>query len=101
MPEYTIGIDVGGTFTDVACLDSHGRSYQAKTPSTPENQALGVIQGIRSVAERVGTSDHQLLAETAIIVHGTTVATNIMLEWNGARTYMLTTRGFRDIVDLR
>ncbi len=101
MAPYGLGIDVGGTFTDVVGIDAQGATYTAKATTTPGDQAAGMLDGIDKIAARLGLSTPALLADTDIIVHGTTVGTNIMLEFNGAGTYMLTTRGMRDILDLR
>jgi N-methylhydantoinase A len=101
MSGYVIGIDVGGTFTDLVCVGGSGQALTAKVPSTPADQSEGVMNGIASLAGLAGVAVDALLAETAMIVHGTTVATNAMIEWSGAKTYLLTTRGFRDIIDIR
>lgn len=89
------GIDVGGTFTDLLLLDRRSASARvlvAKTPTTADNQALGVVQAL--VATGVPA------AEIGIIVHGTTTTTNALLERRLARTGMITTRGFRDVIEL-
>jgi N-methylhydantoinase A len=101
VPGFTLGIDVGGTFTDVVCFGDHVSPVTAKAPSTAGDQGLGVVTAIEKVGGILGLSVGKLLTATDIIVHGMTVGTNIMLEFNGARTYMLTTRGFRDIIDIR
>lgn len=89
----SIGVDVGGTFTDVLLFDkARGTFRTAKVPSTPEDQSNGFINGI----EAVGVD----LARVDDVVHGTTVATNAVLERKGARCGLLTTRGFRDILEL-
>lgn len=96
-----IGIDVGGTFTDLVCIDRAGVVRTAKVSSTPDNQARGVFSGIEALATQYGLSAPELLGQSEAIVHGTTVAANIMLEFNGAKLGLLTTRGFRDIIDIR
>jgi N-methylhydantoinase A len=89
-----IGVDVGGTFTDVFFLDeSAGRCRVAKVPSTSDDQAQGFIAGIGA-----GGTDFSTIAT---IIHGTTVATNTLLERNGAKTGVITTRGFRDVLEMR
>jgi N-methylhydantoinase A len=91
---YVIGVDVGGTFTDVFVLDEvAGKAEIAKVPTTPGDQSQGFLDGIRT---RV--SD---LAEVMTVVHGTTVATNALLERKGARTGVITTSGFRDVLEMR
>src|SRR6201989_3506410 len=86
-----LGVDVGGTFTDLLLHDEKGRrTYQAKTPSTPEDQSIGVAAGVRLICEKAGISP----ADVDLILHGTTVATNAVLEGKGARVGLLVTRGF-------
>ena len=91
---YRIGIDVGGTFTDLVAIDDTGRVTLAKTASTPADQSIGVMDGLTLLAETIGRDLAGLLADTDRIVHGTTVATNSLLERKGARAGMLT-RGNR------
>ncbi len=98
---YLLGIDVGGTFTDLVSLDEAGRVTIAKAPSTPEDPSLGVVDGLKRLAEALGIGTERLLAETTRIVHGTTVATNALLQRRGPRTALLTTEGHRDILEMR
>jgi len=98
---YRIGIDVGGTFTDVVAVDERGRVAIAKAPSTPADQSEGLLEGLRLVAAELGTELRALLASTEAIVHGTTVATNALLERKGARVGLLTTEGHRDVIEMR
>jgi N-methylhydantoinase A len=98
---YRIGIDVGGTFTDLVAIDAGGATMLAKVPSTPEDPSLGVLAGLALLAGRLGLERAGLLAETERIVHGTTVATNALLERKGARTGLLTTEGHRDVIEMR
>jgi N-methylhydantoinase A len=92
-----IGVDVGGTFTDLVYgdLDS-GRIAIHKVPTTPEDPARGVIDGIRALAAAAGVA----LADIDFVFHGTTTATNAVLEHKGARTGMITNAGFRDILHI-
>jgi len=86
-----LGVDVGGTFTDLLLHDDKaGKTYQAKTPSTPEDQSIGVAAGVRLICEKAGISP----ADLHLILHGTTVATNAVLEGKGARVGLLVTEGF-------
>ena len=88
-----IGVDVGGTFTDVVGIDEDtGRIAVFKTPSTPSDQAAGVLAGIAGLCGD--------FAAIRRIVHGTTVATNTVLEGNGAKVALITTAGFRDTVEI-
>src|SRR5712692_7160381 len=98
---YRIGIDVGGTFTDLVAIDEGGATMLAKVPSTPEDPSLGVLEALAVLAGRLGVECGTLLASTERIVHGTTVATNALLERKGARTGLLTTEGHRDVIEMR
>ena len=98
---FRIGIDVGGTFTDLVCVDAQGRVTIAKVPSTPADQSLGVMEGLDRLAEALGLDRAAMLARTERIVHGTTVATNALLEHKGAKVGLLTTEGHRDIIEMR
>ncbi len=94
------GVDVGGTFTDVILeYVTDGGSRQiivTKVPSTPENQSEGVVRGVKQACEMAGVS----LSDIGVLYHGTTVATNMVIERDGARVGMITTRGFRDILHM-
>ncbi|HEY3080460.1 MAG TPA: hydantoinase/oxoprolinase family protein [Chloroflexota bacterium] len=88
---YRVGIDVGGTFTDLTMVDERtGQLFTSKSPSTPGNP----IEGVMSVLRKLGLP----LDEVQSLVHGTTVATNALLERKGARTGLIATRGFRDVL---
>ena len=89
--------DIGGTFTDVAVLTPDGRLATRKLPSTPANYADAVIAGVGSLLEELGSPPGALDE----LLHGCTVATNAILEGKGAPTALLTTRGFRDVLELR
>jgi N-methylhydantoinase A len=95
---YTIGIDVGGTFTDIVVSAADGGTIIAKAATTPADQSEGVLDGIGLAAERLGLTAVELLHQTARIVHGTTVATNALLEGKTARVALLTTAGHRDVI---
>ncbi len=98
---YRIGIDVGGTFTDLVAIDDSGAATLAKVPSTPEDPSLGVLAGLDALARLLRLDQATLLAATDRIVHGTTVATNALLERKGARLGLLTTEGHRDVIEMR
>jgi N-methylhydantoinase A len=98
---HAVGIDVGGTFTDFVAVDSSGHSLVAKVPSTPEDQAIAVMTGLGQIGAELGLDLGGFLGSCDVIVHGTTVGTNLMLEENGAVTGMITTRGHRDVIDVR
>jgi len=98
---FKIGIDVGGTYTDLVAIDQDGQTVFAKSPSTPSDQSIGVMAGLEEIARRLKLTRAQLLAATDRIVHGTTVATNALLERRGAKTALLTTAGHRDVIEMR
>jgi N-methylhydantoinase A len=98
---YRIGVDVGGTYTDLVATDETGRTVFAKSPSTPSDQSIGVMAGLEELARRLNVTRADMLAATDRLVHGTTVATNALLERKGARVALLTTEGHRDVVEMR
>ena len=94
---YRLGVDVGGTFTDLLLVnESNGQTWSAKVPSTPADQSIGVLTGIARVCERAGIDagsiDH--------VMHGTTVATNTVLTGTGARCGLVTTAGYRQVLQI-
>src|SRR5246500_918692 len=97
----TIGIDVGGTFTDLVAIDASGHTEFAKSLSPPQDQWIGVMAGLDELARRLDLSRTDMLAQTTRLVHGTTVATNALLERKGARVALLTTEGHRDVLEMR
>jgi N-methylhydantoinase A len=98
---YLIGVDVGGTFTDVVGVHDDGRTTLAKALTTPADPSDGVLAGLTRLAEELGLTRETLLGQTQRIVHGTTVATNALLEKRGARVGLLTTEGHRDVLEMR
>jgi N-methylhydantoinase A len=97
----SIGIDIGGTFTDLVAIDAAGRTVFAKSISTPQDQSIGVMAGLEELARRLNLSCAEMLARTRRLVHGTTVATNALLERKGASVALLTTEGHRDVLEMR
>jgi N-methylhydantoinase A len=94
---YRLGVDVGGTFTDVLLVDEQaGSTWRAKTSSTPRDQSVGVLHGIDLVCEQAGV-DRGAIAH---VLHGTTVATNAILEGKGATVGLVTTEGFRQVLQI-
>jgi N-methylhydantoinase A len=94
---YRLGVDVGGTFTDLFLVDERsGRTFTAKVPSTPTDQSIGVLRGIERVCLKAG------IAARAIdhVMHGTTVATNTVLTGTGARCGLVTTKGYRQVLQI-
>jgi N-methylhydantoinase A len=96
-----IGIDVGGTYTDLVAIDEAGATVFAKSPTTPADQSIGVMAGLDELARRLKSTRAQMLASADRIVHGTTVATNAILERKGAKVALVTTEGHRDVIEMR
>ena len=97
---WRIGVDIGGTFTDLVLAGPAG-IHVAKVPSVPSDPARGVLDALDRAASDQGVSVHALLGRCAIFVHGSTIATNTLLEGKGAKVGMLTTEGFRDCLEIR
>ena len=94
---YRLGADVGGTFTDILLIEeATGRSFTAKVPSTPQDSSIGVLNGIERVCEQAGVS----LADISHVMHGTTVATNTVLTASGARVGLVTTKGYKQVLQI-
>ncbi len=99
--DYKIGIDVGGTFTDFVVVKKGGSPKYFKTSSTPHDPSEGIMSGLKSIAEEYQLSIEMLLDITELIIHGTTVATNTLVERKGAKVGLITTEGFRDLLEMR
>jgi N-methylhydantoinase A len=95
-PAIRLGVDIGGTFTDVA-LEVGDRRYTAKGLTTPRAPEAGVLAILRAVIAKAGVSP----GDVQLIIHGTTLATNALIERKGAKTALLTTEGFRDVIEIR
>jgi N-methylhydantoinase A len=100
-PPWNIGIDVGGTFTDVVLVDGGGGIFVIKSPSRPDDPTAGAIAALERAADEIGISLAELLSECGLLVHGSTVATNTLLERTGALVGLLCTEGFRDSLEIR
>jgi len=98
---FRISVDTGGTFTDIVVLDPAGKLHIGKSLTTPERIFEGMQGALAVVAGDLGISLPQLLAEAAILIYGTTRATNAVVTKRTARTAFLTTRGFRDTLTLK
>ena len=98
---WRIGIDVGGTFTDLVLIDSAGTSLVVKVASVPADPSRGVIAALDRLAADLGCGAAEVLGDCVLFVHGSTVATNRMIEGKGARVGLLTTDGFRDALEIR
>ncbi|MDT7836927.1 hydantoinase/oxoprolinase family protein [Aquabacterium sp. OR-4] len=94
---YRLGVDVGGTFTDLLLFnDADGRFWRHKTPSTPHDSSEGILQGVQAICDKAQISP----AQVEFFLHGTTVATNAVLEGKGARVGLVTTEGYRQIMQI-
>ncbi len=98
---YKIGIDVGGTFTDFLLTRPDGQFRTYKVLSTPRDPSIATMQGISEMAQDEGLTLKDFLEVVDVIVHGTTVTTNAVLTYRGAKTGLLTTAGVRDALEMR
>ncbi len=94
---YRVGVDIGGTFTDIVLLGSDGAVHTKKVSSSVENYAQAIVEGLAEVCRESGMTG----ADIEEIRHGTTVASNAILEHKGARVGLITTKGFRDVLEIR
>src|SRR5215210_7617374 len=94
---YRVGIDIGGTFSDLVVMDEDGRVSTLKVSSAPDAVIAALVDGLKDLQQRAGLAP----ADAIAVVHGTTVATNAILEYRGAKTGLITTRGFRDVLEIR
>ncbi|MGC9369499.1 MAG: hydantoinase/oxoprolinase family protein [Paracoccaceae bacterium] len=97
MAKYRVGADIGGTFTDIVVRGDDGSLHVHKLPTTPDNFGRAIVEGVGAVLSRLGEDG----AAVEGLVHATTVATNAVLEAKGATTGLITTRGFRDVLEFR
>ncbi len=94
---YRLGVDVGGTFTDLLLVhEKSGKTWSAKVPSTPADQSIGVVNGMMRVCEYAGIDPATILH----VMHGTTVATNTVLTGTGAKCGLVTTKGYRQVLQI-
>ena len=94
---YRLGVDVGGTFTDLLLIDEDsGGTYRAKVPSTPEDSSRAVLSGIEKVCQTAGVDPSKITH----VMHGTTAATNSILEGKGALVGLVTTEGHRQVLQI-
>ena len=94
---YRVGIDIGGTFTDLVLLGKAGRTITVKVPSTPDDYSRSIAESLEEALPRIGIGGREIDE----VIHGTTVATNALLERRGVRTGLITTAGFRDVLEIR
>jgi N-methylhydantoinase A len=94
---YRLGVDVGGTFTDLLLLEEEtGAFWRHKTPSTPADSSVGILNGVEAICQKAGITP----ADIEVFLHGTTVATNAVLEGKGARVGLIVTQGYRQIMQI-
>jgi N-methylhydantoinase A len=93
---YRAGVDIGGTFTDIVLVDNRGRVFTKKVSSTPADYGQAIVDGLTAMLSELGGHPSQIEE----LVHATTIATNTVLEGKGARTALITTRGFRDVIEV-
>ena len=98
--QYIIGIDTGGTFTDVVVLGDAGEVWTAKASTTPDDFSRGVMDAVKEASGVVGVEMSELLGRTALFKHGSTVATNALITRNGCEVGLITTRGFEDTTEI-
>ena len=96
-----IGIDIGGTFTDLTVLEDDGKAHLWKEPTTPDDPLRAIVTGLEGMAGSLDRSVPELLGEARLFVHGTTIATNTVIQRNGPRIGLLATGGFRDVLYFR
>src|SRR5262245_2640557 len=97
MTIFRAGVDIGGTFTDIVLLADDGTRYTKKVSSTVDDYARAIIDGLAALLAEIGA----VPGAVTELLHGTTVASNAILEHKGARTGLITTRGFRDVLEIR
>ena len=97
MSRFRVAIDIGGTFTDIVFHDADGRLHIKKVSSSVDDYARSIVDGLREVFDETGLAGRDVVE----VLHGTTVASNALLELRGARTGLVTTRGFRDVLEIR
>jgi N-methylhydantoinase A len=98
---YRVGIDIGGTFTDFVVIDEHGEVTLWKEDSSPDDPTAAIAEGLRAVAENLGLSLDGLLGSTDALIHGSTIATNTLIQRNGGPVGLACTEGFRDVLLFR
>ena len=97
MSRFRVGIDIGGTFTDIVFLNSEGRLFTKKVPSSVDNYARAIVEGMAEVFDEASITPKDIRE----LRHGTTVASNAILELKGARVGLITSAGFRDVLEIR
>ena len=100
MASYLVGVDIGGTFTDCVVIDEHGAVTTAKSPSTPDDFARGMLDAMAEAAASLGTDLDGLCRRTVLLSHGTTIGTNAIVQQRGAPVGLITTKGHNDVIHI-
>ncbi|MBI2986700.1 MAG: hydantoinase/oxoprolinase family protein [Deltaproteobacteria bacterium] len=98
--QFIVGVDTGGTFTDVVVMSDSGEIWTAKAPTTPDDFSRGVMDALEEAAQVAGVKRGQLLGQTALFKHGSTVATNALITHSGVKVGLITTKGFEDTTEI-
>ena len=98
--QYIVGVDTGGTFTDVVVMSGSGEIWTAKAPTTPDDFSRGVMDALEEAAKVMGVRRGQLLGRTALFKHGSTVATNALITRSGVKVGLIATKGFEDTTEI-
>jgi N-methylhydantoinase A len=101
MKKKRVCIDVGGTFTDCLVMDETGLLQKFKSSTTPSDPSIGLMNALKKAARHYGADIGEFLGQIEVLVHGTTLATNILLTGRGTKAGMITTKGFRDSIEMR
>ena len=98
--QYIVGVDTGGTFTDIVVMSEAGEVWTAKASTTPDDFSRGVMDALTEAARTVGIERRDLLGRTALFKHGSTVATNALITRSGVKVGFITTKGFEDTTEI-
>ena len=98
--QYLCGIDIGGTFTDCVVIDQAGKVVTSKTPSTPHDFAEGMIAALEETARKLNLSPKALCESILMVSHGTTVGTNTIIQKQGSKVGLITTKGHNDVIHM-
>ena len=101
MKKKRVCIDVGGTFTDCLVMDETGLLQKFKSATTPSDPSIGLMNALKKAAKHYKSDIHEFLGQIEVLVHGTTLATNILINERGTKAGMITTKGFRDSIEMR
>src|SRR4030042_2938743 len=97
---FKVCVDIGGTFTDSILIDNEGKISEYKVPTTPRDFSEGIMNTLREAADAYKQPFEQFVDKIDLIIHGTTIATNALVQRQTSRTALITTRGFRDFIEM-